>query len=103
MLFNFFFNFYRSSMPDIIMRCKAFMSEVISTIFFGQHYNRPDPDLISELISMAFQEQKEQIEVMKSAVYEDSGTVAPPPTRSFLLQLLLDYKLVIYVHAHTFH
>lgn len=75
-------------MPDIVKRCKAFLSEVISTIFFGQHFNHPEPDLITELIYMVFQEHQEEIE---SASVKATAT---PAMRSFLLQLLLEYKSV---------
>lgn len=84
-------------MPDIVKRCKAFLSEVISTIFFGQHYIHPEPDLISALIHMVFEEHREQVDITESIKSTDRATAAPPVMRSFLLQLLLDYKSVVYM------
>ena len=95
--------FNRKSLPDIRQRCKDFLSEVISTIFFGQHYNHPEPELITELIHMVFQEQKDEVELTASIKAID---VAPAPaTRSFRFGLLVSVltfitvRIVIWVSA----
>ena len=81
---------YRSKTLDIRKRCEAFFSEVISTLCFGHQFNQPEPELVAELINMVFDEQKQETKQLGYSTNDETDSV--PVMRSFLLQLLLEYK-----------
>ena len=88
---------YRNTfIKNVKRRFKDFLAEVISTLCFPQYHDTLEPELIDEFISIVLDQQKLMITssgAKKKAPFSilldvESSTAI----RSFLLQLLLEYK-----------
>ena len=78
-------------LQSIRKSCKSFFIQVVSNLCFSQP-NPPESDLFKLLLKNAFDEKK-------PASYSlGSGSEKEPIIQSFLLQLLLDHKLVLYLY-----
>ena len=78
----------RKEIKEIKIRCKDFLAEVISTLCFGQHDAPLEPELINGFISVVLPTNVEDKKPFIKLLNVDSS----PAVRSFLLQLLLEFK-----------
>ncbi len=77
---------------DVKKRCKNFLAEVISTLCFPRYHESLHPALIEDFIRIVLNQQM-PIDAKKKAPFSVLLDVESTTTiRSFLLQLLLDYK-----------
>lgn len=72
-------------------RCKLFFMELVSSLCFGQ-VTPPEQELVHLLLNIVFVEQHEQHGTKEFTYSEKAKIDSVPVIRSFLLQLLLEYK-----------
>ena len=85
-------------MSPIQRSCRGFFMEIVSNLCFGGQ-KPPEPDLIKMLMDTVFTEKKQELETVSldtrdMTPYQDDPDDQVPVVRSFLLQLLLEHKLV---------
>ena len=72
-------------------QCKLFFMEIVSSLCFGQAAP-PEPDLVKHLLNIVFVELKDKLETKQFTYASNVKKDHIPVIRSFLLQLLLEYK-----------
>ena len=72
-------------------QCKLFFMEIVSYLCFGQA-TPPEPKLIELLLNIVFVEQDDKFETKEFTYSKNVKKDRVPVIRSFLLQLLLEYK-----------
>lgn len=76
---------------EVKRNCRVYFMEIVSSLCFkGQA--APEPDLVKILLDMVFME-KGEVHTQELIPYKDD-TSAVSTVRSFLLQLLLEHRLV---------
>ena len=72
-------------------QCKLFFLELVSCLCFGQS-TPPEPELIKHLLNIVFVELGDKLETKQFTYSKNVKKDRVPVIRSFLLQLLLEYK-----------
>ena len=72
-------------------QCKLFFMELVSSLCFGQA-TPPEPELIKHLLNIVFVEKEDKLETKEFTYSKNAKKDRVPVIRSFLLQLLLEYK-----------
>ena len=82
----------RKEIKNIKIRCKDFLAEVISTLCFGQYDAPLEPELVNDFISVVLDQQMPANVKDKRPFIKLLNVDSSPAVRSFLLQLLLEFK-----------
>ena len=86
----------KNKIKEVKKSCRGFFMEMVSNLCFkGQA--APEPDLIKMLLNTVFME-KDQLYTQELTPYKDDKVDKIPTVRSFLLQLLLEHRLVSNIH-----
>ena len=72
-------------------QCELFFMELVSSLCFGRA-TPPEPELVEHLLNMVFVEKEDKLETKEFTYSKHVKKDRVPVIRSFLLQLLLEYK-----------
>ena len=85
------FVYRNAKMTQFRSQCKLFFMELVSSLCFGQA-TPPEPELVKHLLNIVFVEKEDKLQTKDFTYSKHVKKDRVPVIRSFLLQLLLEYK-----------